>query len=274
MFGSVVAFTSYVWLLANAPISFVATYAYVNPVVAVFLGWLVLGEHVTWAVVAGGGIVVSAVALVISAERPRRRTRVPVAVDRSRPRWPASPDRSTRSARTTRALTHADAGPASAAGYRGAMSDRLVSDSTTIDAPPAVVFAIVSDPRQHPRIDGSGSLQGVITGPERLSAKGDTFGMDMKLFGLPYKIRNKVVEFEADRRIAWRHFGAHRWRYELEPVGDGATRVTETWDATRYSAPVFAALRGLGFPARNQAGITETLVRLKKAAEEDLAATP
>ncbi len=42
-----VAFTSYVWLLANAPISLVATYAYVNPVVAVFLGWLVLGEPVT-----------------------------------------------------------------------------------------------------------------------------------------------------------------------------------------------------------------------------------
>ena len=72
VFGSVVAFTSYVWLLDNAPISFVATYAYVNPVVAVFLGWLVLGEPVTWAVVAGGGIVVAAVALVIRAERPRR----------------------------------------------------------------------------------------------------------------------------------------------------------------------------------------------------------
>jgi drug/metabolite transporter (DMT)-like permease len=72
VFGSVVAFTSYVWLLANAPISFVATYAYVNPVVAVFLGWLVLDERVTWAVLAGGGIVVCAVALVIRAERPRR----------------------------------------------------------------------------------------------------------------------------------------------------------------------------------------------------------
>jgi drug/metabolite transporter (DMT)-like permease len=72
VFGSVVAFTSYVWLLANAPISFVATYAYVNPVVAVFLGWLILDERVTWAVVAGGGIVVAAVALVIRAERPRR----------------------------------------------------------------------------------------------------------------------------------------------------------------------------------------------------------
>jgi drug/metabolite transporter (DMT)-like permease len=73
VFGSVIAFTSYVWLLANAPISFVATYAYVNPVVAVFLGWLVLGEPVTVPVLVGGGIVVAAVALVIRAERPRRR---------------------------------------------------------------------------------------------------------------------------------------------------------------------------------------------------------
>jgi len=147
------------------------------------------------------------------------------------------------------------------------MDDRLVSDSTTIDAPPAVVFAIVADPRQHPRIDGSGSLKGVITGPERLTAKGDTFGMDMKLFGLPYKIRNKVVELEQDRRIAWRHFGAHRWRYELEPTDDGGTLVTETWDATRYTSPVFAGLRAAGFPERNRRGITATLARLKQAAE-------
>jgi drug/metabolite transporter (DMT)-like permease len=72
VFGSVVAFTSYVWLVANAPISFVATYAYVNPVVAVLLGWLVLDEPVTGPVLLGGGIVVAAVALVITAERPRR----------------------------------------------------------------------------------------------------------------------------------------------------------------------------------------------------------
>jgi drug/metabolite transporter (DMT)-like permease len=74
VFGSVIAFTSYVWLLANAPISLVATYAYVNPVVAVFLGWLILSEHITGPVVVGGGIVVLAVAIVITAERPRRRS--------------------------------------------------------------------------------------------------------------------------------------------------------------------------------------------------------
>ena len=73
VFGSMLAFTAYVWLLANAPISLVATYAYVNPVVAVFLGWLVLGETVSLPIVVGGGIVVLAVAIVITAERPRRK---------------------------------------------------------------------------------------------------------------------------------------------------------------------------------------------------------
>lgn len=69
LFGSVLAFTAYVWLLANAPVSLVATYAYVNPVVAVLLGWLILDEPVTAAIVVGGGIVVAAVALVIRSER-------------------------------------------------------------------------------------------------------------------------------------------------------------------------------------------------------------
>ncbi len=73
VFGSMLAFTAYVWLLAHAPISLVATYAYVNPVVAVFLGWLILGEVVTPAIAIGGGIVVLAVAIVITAERPRRK---------------------------------------------------------------------------------------------------------------------------------------------------------------------------------------------------------
>ena len=62
---------AYVWLLVNAPISLVATYAYVNPVVAVFLGWLILDEPITRAVVTGGAVIVAAVAIVISVERPR-----------------------------------------------------------------------------------------------------------------------------------------------------------------------------------------------------------
>jgi drug/metabolite transporter (DMT)-like permease len=74
VFGSVVAFTAYVWVLGKAPISLVATYAYVNPVVAVFLGWLVLAEPVTLAIGVGGTVVLASVALVIAAERQPRQT--------------------------------------------------------------------------------------------------------------------------------------------------------------------------------------------------------
>lgn len=150
------------------------------------------------------------------------------------------------------------------------MTDKLVSETTTIDAPPAVVFAIVADPRQHSRIDGSGSVQETVQGPERLS-KGATFGVSMKLFGLPYRISNRVVEFEEGRLIAWRHFGGHRWRYELEPVGRG-TRVTESFDYTRHGGLSSAVIGALGFPDRNRRGIAQTLVRLKSAAEADVAA--
>jgi drug/metabolite transporter (DMT)-like permease len=69
-FGSVVAFSAYVWLLQSAAVSLAATYAYVNPLVAVLLGWLILAEPVTIATIAGGAVVVAAVAIVVSSERP------------------------------------------------------------------------------------------------------------------------------------------------------------------------------------------------------------
>jgi drug/metabolite transporter (DMT)-like permease len=72
VFGSMVAFSAYVWLLGNAPISLVATYAYVNPVVAVALGALILDEPITGAVLVGGAVIVAAVAIVISVERVRK----------------------------------------------------------------------------------------------------------------------------------------------------------------------------------------------------------
>jgi drug/metabolite transporter (DMT)-like permease len=68
VFGSWVAFSAYVWLLKNARISLVSTYAYVNPVVAVFLGWAVLGEDVTWVTLLAGAVIVVAVALIVSAQ--------------------------------------------------------------------------------------------------------------------------------------------------------------------------------------------------------------
>ncbi|GII62957.1 drug/metabolite exporter YedA [Sphaerisporangium krabiense] len=71
--GSLAGFTSYVWLLGNAPISLVSTYAYVNPVVAVVLGVVVLDESVTAQMFAAGAVIVLGVALVVSTERRGRR---------------------------------------------------------------------------------------------------------------------------------------------------------------------------------------------------------
>jgi drug/metabolite transporter (DMT)-like permease len=59
-----------VWLLANAPLGTVSTYAYVNPVVAIGLGVLFRGEQLTWRLVLGAAIVVAAVAAVVRQEPP------------------------------------------------------------------------------------------------------------------------------------------------------------------------------------------------------------
>jgi drug/metabolite transporter (DMT)-like permease len=65
--GSLVAFTAYAWLLRHAPLPLIATYAFVNPVVAVFLGAVVLGEAITPIQLVAGGVIVAGVAVIITA---------------------------------------------------------------------------------------------------------------------------------------------------------------------------------------------------------------
>ena len=69
--GSLVAYTAYMWLLREVPTSLVGTYAYVNPVVAVLLGTVILGEPLTWRTLVGGGVILASVALIVSVPRPR-----------------------------------------------------------------------------------------------------------------------------------------------------------------------------------------------------------
>jgi drug/metabolite transporter (DMT)-like permease len=71
---SVVGFLAFAWLLRHASLSLTATHAYVNPVVAVLLGWAVLAEPIGLPVLLGGGVVVGAVVLIVMAERPRAGT--------------------------------------------------------------------------------------------------------------------------------------------------------------------------------------------------------
>ncbi|MGH2723389.1 MAG: drug/metabolite exporter YedA [Actinomycetota bacterium] len=75
VFGSLVGFTAYVWLLRVTRTSLVSTYAYVNPVVAVLLGWAVVSEPLTIRTLVAGGVIVIGVALIVSvrARRPAER---------------------------------------------------------------------------------------------------------------------------------------------------------------------------------------------------------
>jgi drug/metabolite transporter (DMT)-like permease len=66
VFGSLIAFTAYSWLLKNARPAMVATYAYVNPVVAVILGWAIAGESFTGRTLLGAGVIVGSVVLITS----------------------------------------------------------------------------------------------------------------------------------------------------------------------------------------------------------------
>jgi drug/metabolite transporter (DMT)-like permease len=86
VFGSLVGFSAYIWLLRAAPLSLVSTYAYVNPVVAVILGAILLGEAINLRVLAAGGIILAAVALIVIARN--RAATTPVSA------LPAEPSRS------------------------------------------------------------------------------------------------------------------------------------------------------------------------------------
>ena len=79
VFGSLIGFTAYAWLLRNAPISKVVTHQYVNPLIAIVLGAALLGEHLSLVTAIGAALIVGSVFVVVRGERgDRRRTREPV----------------------------------------------------------------------------------------------------------------------------------------------------------------------------------------------------
>ena len=134
----------------------------------------------------------------------------------------------------------------------------------TIDAPASEIFDVLADLSLHAAFDGSGTVRSFEKGPDRL-ALGSRFGMGMRV-KVPYRTDNEVVEFEEGRRIAWCHFNRHRWRYELEPVDDATTVVTETFDGRTAIFPPSLLL--MNAYANNQIAVAKTLVRLKGYVED------
>jgi uncharacterized protein YndB with AHSA1/START domain len=135
----------------------------------------------------------------------------------------------------------------------------------TIPQPAEKIFDLLADPAMHKVIDGSGTVRDAKGGSERL-VLGSSFGMSMKM-GIPYSMVSTVIEYEANRRIAWQtrppgkfaKFGGGRiWRYELEPT-EGGTKVTETWDISQEAVKFFVA------PIRKKTAkaMTETLAKIE-----------
>jgi len=72
VFGAIVAYTAYSWLLKNVSPAMISTYAYVNPVIAVFLGWMIAGESLTGQMLIGAAIIVGSVMLIKTEKKPKK----------------------------------------------------------------------------------------------------------------------------------------------------------------------------------------------------------
>jgi uncharacterized protein YndB with AHSA1/START domain len=144
-----------------------------------------------------------------------------------------------------------------------------ISVERVVDAPAAQIFALIADAGKHSSFDGSGTVDHSKQ-PSQPLTLGSVFGMSMRgrpesLF-LPYRTTNTVIEFEPDRRIAWKTtmgplglIGGRIWRYELEPV-DGGTLIRETWDVSQdRQRPM---LRMGSMPQQAEDGMRATLERI------------
>jgi hypothetical protein len=131
-----------------------------------------------------------------------------------------------------------------------------VSATAVVAAPRQRLFDLVATPAMHPRIDGSGTVRAVsASSPQRL-ALGARFGMAMRI-ALPYRISNRVVEFEEGTRIGWAHFSRAVWRWEFRDV-EGGTAVTETFDWSHSLAPAIIGR----FAPGNLIAMQRSIVRL------------
>ncbi|MBV9845778.1 MAG: SRPBCC family protein [Kutzneria sp.] len=114
---------------------------------------------------------------------------------------------------------------------------RTVSASREIAAGAGRIFELIADPTQQPRWDGNDNLAQAAVG-QRVRAVNEVFTVALTQGSVR---ENHVVEFDEQRRIAWRPAEpgqeppGHLWRWELEPIDASRTRVTHTYDWTQLT---------------------------------------
>jgi uncharacterized protein YndB with AHSA1/START domain len=159
------------------------------------------------------------------------------------------------------------------------MQGNTVSVERVINAPAADIFALIADAGRHSSFDGSGTVDHSVSNVAGRAAPGEqsqplqlgsTFGMSMRgrpeSFFLPYRTTNTVIEFEPDRRIAWKTtvgplglIGGRIWRYELSPA-EGGTLVRETWDVSQDRQRPMLKMGAM--PKQAEDGMRATLQRI------------
>ena len=149
-------------------------------------------------------------------------------------------------------------------------ADRLVA-STSIEASPEEVFAVLADPSSHAAVDGTGWVQGSLDG-DRITTVGQVFRMAMYHPNHPdgnYETANRVQVFDPPSTISWEtgydpgdgtlRFGGWFWRYDLTPAGPSGTTVTLTYD---WSACSDSVRELIGFPPFPPEHLGKSLARL------------
>ena len=142
--------------------------------------------------------------------------------------------------------------------------------ASTVAAPAGDLFAVLADPRRHVEIDGSGMLRpGADAAP--ITGADQVFTMAMHYPSLgDYRTENHVVDFSADRSIAWMTAregqppAGVRWSWELRPVDERRTEVVHTYDWSQVTDP--AVLARVSFPRVSAAAMQDTVRRLVEAA--------
>lgn len=131
------------------------------------------------------------------------------------------------------------------------MTQPSVAESRDINAPATRIFSILSNPALQPEVDGTGMLRSAVDNAV-ITKVGDVFFIEMTHWDRgDYVMENRVVEFEQDRRIAWEpvaqtsenhdfdsdsdHLEPRQWGWQLEPLSEESTRVTEFFDGSRLS---------------------------------------
>jgi uncharacterized protein YndB with AHSA1/START domain len=146
---------------------------------------------------------------------------------------------------------------------------RTVTAERRIPAAADEVFAVLVSLDQHVHLDGSGMVQGLPDGPDKLHL-GARFSMAMRQGPFSYRSVNEVTAYEENRTLAWRTVGEWRgrtvvggqwWRYDLLPDGD-RTLVRHSYEWGRAMLPTLT-IQLPGYPQRMARTMPETLNRLE-----------